>query len=224
MEQKKASTDFIWMAGILLLAGMLFFVRGLAWLVPTVILPLSILLLVSYWWKNRRSQPATATDEGTRELQALIANCDQALTELRSQAERTSQSSNELQIKLKQATNLEAKLRDETAMLVERYAAQAKVITSKLSFYEEMKARIEQLLTNHQWKMKLQEKKQELEGLQADHYEQLEKMESIKQDVAYSTGFFSAIRQLSDDIDNSSSSLDIDQLKKELEQLLPEQH
>lgn len=221
MQDKKVSTELFWIGALVLLSCLLIFSRGLVWLLPTVIIPLALIAIFYYFWTNRKNTKMD-TNEVTNDLKLLVNNCQEELDKLDQKKLIIQNSQRELRQKLQQRNPpLEDSLKKETQGLLEKYIEQGTILAAKEEFYLDMNDRVAALMANHEWKLKLLAKKQELERLQDKHYEDVEKMESIKQDVAYSAGFFSAIKELTEGITESSSTLDIHQLKQELEKLMP---
>ena len=193
----KGPNHLLWIIGLLALIGLLFMSRGLVRFIPTVIAPALFITLVFWIWKNWPEKKPSATQSIIDEINSKIQNCEIQLKDQYQDLEEINDTVQDLQRQLNGAYELNQKSWVETQQLLKAFEEEEKIRLQKIDFFKTLKKNLNTLLYNHQAIQKIQEKRNRLNQLRADHYDDLAEMEALKQGFAYDQGFLESIQQLS---------------------------
>jgi len=103
----------------------------------------------------------------------------------------------DLEFRLKQAVEVKNETKQETLKVIQGFKKELALRETKISFYNTCKRKLTTLLYNYNLSQELEKKKAKLSKLQADNYESVAEMESMKSDMAYDFSFVETITDLS---------------------------
>lgn len=221
MNQQKRNYHVPLILGLIALAIALLFTRVLAFLIPTVLVPVIFIVTLHYAYISWKRENGAPEDEMTQEINELSKKCVSEKQKLRKMINKIIKSKNELERSLSKNKNLQVEddLINQTSKLIADYEMEEKVIRSKLTFYEELEEQITVLKKKVSWKRSLEKKKKDLADLKEGHYDDVEQMEILKQDVAHTSGVMESLNELSRELKDLNTSADIELLRRELEKV-----
>jgi len=222
-KKSETTRHLRWLLLLLVLILMLFLSRGLIWLIPTVIGP-ALLGLFAYWMYQAWSQSETPDSEPTiiAGLQNKIRTCLQHKDEQERELAEINDTISDLQRELKQEERLSPSAWAETQNLLDAFQSEKALRNQKIAFFTQLKERFEKLLDNERINLKLKDKREQLTKMREEHYEDLAKMEALKQSYVFNEDYLHSLNDLHDQLTRTTSVDQLQQLKAEFEKILRE--
>jgi hypothetical protein len=146
--------------------------------------------------------------------------CEEQQVKLAQEQASIQQSLVELKQNLQRATGLPAAVVQKTQNLIKGFEQEKQLRQTKIHFFQQCTDKLKLLLDQHQLLQTLEEKKQELERYQDQHYDDLAKMESLRWEVEQEAVHLETLQDLSTRMQNSTAMDDVLHLQHELDKML----
>lgn len=178
---------------------------------------LTVYLLWNFVRQKRKEIVFRKSTEGI--IDARLRECDEQMQYHIHEIADIEEHIADLEQQLRQSVDLPLRLQDDTEQLIESFRSQLKLRVSKLAFFEMCKAKLEQLLHQHELAKTLEFKKKKLKRLQEDNYDDMAKMEEMRANVEYDTLYLDTIENLSRKLQYSNTYTDVERLRAELDEM-----
>ncbi len=211
---------YLLLFGMLLLIGVRFLAVFRFLLLPLIagLLVLGAVHLIWHYYQKRRTERAfRATTAGI--IQTRLEECDAQIEANKAEIADIQSNITELEQQLAQADALSSTIVTETRQLIGRFRGQLQLRKSKLSFFENCRLRLLQLLQQHQLSEALAVKKEKLRLLQENNYDDLAKMEALRSNLEMDTLYLDTIESLSQRVQLSNTYDDAERLRAELDDM-----
>lgn len=171
--------------------------------------------------KNRKTVPKYK-DALSKKISKSISTCDRQITLNQNEIESIKKDIDELNAHLIPGHEINEQSRIESNRIIDGFEKQLDLRKTKIDFYEICKQKLATILYNHQLTIELKRKQQKLEDLEADQYDAVAQMETIKTELEYDKTYLQSIEELSTRMVGSSSLGDARELNLELVQITKE--
>ncbi len=211
--------------GVFLLAFMLRFMIAFRFVLFAVLIvagvPAGIYFLLKYLRNRKIEKEYRASTEGR--IASRLDECRVLLQENRDEIKDIRSNIKELEAEQKKYDQKMATRNwKDLQELIGGFKAELELRNSKALFFQRCIQKLDQMLDNHRLSKALEEKKNKLQSLQDEHFEELAKLEELKSDVEMDVFYLDTIESLSQRMLASSTVDDALQLKKELEEMTRE--
>lgn len=194
----------------------------LRFLLLIVLAVLFIVVLMYYYrqtLKEKQSEKAfLKTTAG--QISSHLKFCEAQQKKLEEEQNNIQQSLIDLTQQLNRTAGLPQSVEQKTKNLIKGFEKEKKLRQTKIQFFEQCTSKLKTLLEQHQLLQTLEEKKQELERYQDQHYDDLAKMESLRWEVEQEAVKLETLQDLSTRMQNSSVIDDVLHLQQELDKML----
>lgn len=186
-----------------------------------IALALGILLyggyaLWRYLARRRMEQAYRKTEEGM--VAEKISYCEDQIEKQRAELAEIDHSIRELQEQMNRP-DISARNLKESQRLVEAFHSEAELRRQKIGFFELCIGKLRRLLHNRELTRSIEEKREKLERLKENHYEDLATLEELKTELEMSATYLDTIETLSLRVLESTNYDDTAKLKLELEEM-----
>lgn len=180
-----------------------------------------VYFLYRYFQNKRAKQAFQKSPEG--HIQSQIDHFSNLLKENQQEIEDIEASIRDLEHTLQDREELTTQNREQSEELLKGFRAERQLREAKASFYRLGLNKLDRLLHNHRLARQLSAKKDKLEQLREDNYEDLAQLEEMRSRVELDTfHHLGTIEDLSDRLLESSSANDAQHLRRELEEMTRE--
>lgn len=217
-----SNTQLIWIilaaSIILLLFGrmLMFFRFAIFILLALLAISFGGYALWSYVKQRRAAQAFRKTEAGI--ASERIAYCEEQIGKNQRELREINENIKDLEQQIKKLDTSARNLR-ESRRLIEAFRSEASLRRQKISFYELCIGKLRRLVHNHQLTERIAEKREQLELLQENHYEELASLEELKTELEMSADYLDTIETLSLRMLESTDYDDATRLKLELEEM-----
>lgn len=200
----------------------LLLVRILPFLLPALLLGLSVFILgiiglVVYNYLQKNNADSAADNEINARIQACELQKEKIqaeMSDIRNEIQRLEKEINSPDISRKNKLELE-KQRDD-------FKNEYRLRKLKLDFYKTCITKLRKMKHNQRIKREIEERQEKLRLLKENRYEELAEMESLRSDVEMDVFYLNTIDDLSSQMLKSQTSENTLQLQKELEKMTRE--
>ena len=204
---------------LLLMLRVMPFLRFFLLIILVVLLAIVVLYYFNQSWQSKKSEKAyLKTTAG--QISVHLKFCEQQKEKLKQEQEAIQQSLIELTQRLHRNTQLPEGVVQKTKDLIKGFEQEKKLRKSKIQFFQQCTNKLTLLLEQHQLLLTLEEKKQELERYQDQHYDDLATMETLRWEVEQEAVHLETLQDLSTRMQNSTAIDDVLHLQQELDKML----
>jgi len=193
---KQAKFHLFWILGILALAGILFLIRGLYWLLPAVIIPATLITL--FVWATRKLWfgKFSKTNKILSAIKCRFQVCDGQITKLENDLEEIDQTMNDLRDQLKGEFPLSEEAIKETNHLLSAFSEEKEMRLQKIEFFKSIKEQIMEMIYKQEVNERLKDKRKRLSELRAEHLDDLAEMEALRHNIAFDQANITTLQKL----------------------------
>jgi len=221
MENERQSN---WWQVLIILAVVFFFLvmrfPPLRFLFMIILAISGVLFGVYALWRyisQRQEEMAfSRTEEGM--VAARIEYCEEQIEKNKEELSDINRSIGELKHQMNQP-DISARNLQESGRLIKAFHSEAGLRRQKISFFELCIGKLRRLSHNHQLTQSIAEKREKLELLKENHYEDLAALEELKAELEMSATYLETIETLSLRMLESTDYDDAKQLQLELEEM-----
>ncbi|MEL7247578.1 MAG: hypothetical protein AAFO03_04145 [Bacteroidota bacterium] len=154
------------------------------------------------------------------QIKSRIKQCEEQLERLRNEVKKIGDSMKDLERKLRKGTDVPAAMQQKTESVLQGFRQELDLRQSKISFYQQCINKLQKILRQHELLAAVEQKKEELDTLREQHYEEIADMEQLRWDVEREETYLSTIQDLSTRMQQSSGVEEVLHLQKELDKML----
>lgn len=173
-------------------------------------------VLWQYMSKRRAAKAFRQTEEGM--VAERIDYCEEQIERNKQELKEILQNIEELKQEVGRQ-EISLRNRQESERLIKAFTSEADLRRQKISFFELAVGKLRRLLHNHQLTRSIAEKRERLESLKENHYEDLASLEELKTELEMSVIYLDTIETLSLRMLESTDYDDAKRLKVELEEM-----
>lgn len=177
---------------------------------------LGVYALWQYIYRQRAAKAYRATEEGI--VAGRIEYCEEQIERNKQELKEILQNIEELKQEISKP-DISPRNRQESERLIKAFSSEADLRRQKISFFELAIGKLRRLLHNHQLTRSIAEKRERLELLKENHYEDLASLEELKTELEMSATYLDTIETLSLRMLESTDYDDAKRLKVELEEM-----
>ena len=164
-------------------------------LVATSLLICTVFYLVSLYQKSKEKKVFADSVDGT--IYQNIKLCEDQIHRNEKESEEIEQNISEIKDKLNTSVTIhEATIKD-SETLIRGFEKELELREAKLEFYISCREKLQNIQYNKELANELKRKKDKLQQLQEDHYEDLAEMERLRSDMEYDRTYVDTINSLS---------------------------
>jgi len=184
-----------------------------------IVVGIAIYLLVQFINSQKESYEYNHSTEGR--ISERLAYCKEKIQETNIEIQIIRKDIKDLEkTALKAAEeHVSEEKKAEVDKLLTSFRSELELRNAKLSFFRSCIEKLDDLLYNEQLSSKLEQKKEHLEKLKEDHYEDLAGLEELKSDVEMEVLYLDTIEKLSLKMEESLSLDEAKELSLELEEM-----
>lgn len=175
-----------------------------------------VYVLVRHLSKRRAAKAYRATEEGM--VAERIDYCEDQIERNKKELKEILQNIEELKQEISKL-HISPRNRQESERLIKAFSSEADLRRQKIGFFELAIGKLRRLLHNHQLTRTIAEKRERLELLKENHYEDLASLEELKTELEMSGVYLDTIETLSLRMLESTDYDDAKRLKVELEEM-----
>ena len=174
----------------------------------------SVFYLISQYQKSNQKKTFSSSVEGT--IHQNIQLCEQQIIRNEKESIEIEQNISEIKEKLNAPVSIHEATKKDSEQLIKAFERELELREAKLEFYNSCKEKLENIQYNKDLADELNRKKDKLQQLQEDHYEDLAEMERLRSDMEYDRTFVDTINELSLRMKESTNLDSAKALHKEL--------
>lgn len=219
--------DFIRLAfiGVAVLLATFMLIRVLPALRFVLLLVLVVLLVMILLnlWRNYLQERESERNYGASipgQIQERIINCNTQIERLQSEAQKISGSIKELEQQIKKGGDLSSPMQAKTESVLAGFRQELTLRKTKINFYQGCIRKLEKIKQQHELLAALEQKKEELDNLREQHYDEIADMEQLRWEVEKEDTYLETIQDLSTRMQRSNGTEEVLNLQKELEKML----
>lgn len=221
-EENTGPNHRLWIIGLIALTAILFFRRGLSWLIPAVVIPGLIIVVVFWIWKNWYSDDDSKSSGIIADLKEKIGICNHQIKEQKSDLEEIEETMSDLEKQLNGSYELNQNSWKESQNLLAAFREEKKLRLQKIDFYEALKKKLKNLLYNQEIAGKLNSKRSRLKEMREDHLEDLAKMEAMRHDLEFDLGHLQSLQDLSVKMSQTNTLEKVESIRREFDKIIEE--
>ena len=131
------------------------------------------------------------------QIKARLDNCEVQIQRLKEEAKKIRRSMKELEQQLKADGDVPDSMRAKTESVLMGFRQELQLRQTKISFYQQCSEKLEKVLRHHELLAAVEQKKEELESLRQQHYDEIADMEQLRLEVEREDTYLDTIQELS---------------------------
>jgi len=198
MSSKKKNFQVLLLVGLFLIPLLVFsrpFSLIFLFLLILVAAAAGVMHLFDKYKERKVEQEKANTVYGV--IESRLEQCNDQIEKNSKEVKEIRINIRDLEFRLKQAVEVKDETKQETLKVIQGFKKELALRETKISFYNTCKRKLTTLLYNYNLGQELEKKKAKLSKLQADNFESVAEMESMKSDMAYDFSFVETITDLS---------------------------
>ena len=168
--------------------------------------------------KKKRAYAKTTAGQ----IETRLQECAEQIERHESEKAKIEKSIKQLKEQLQKATQLSPMMAQETKTLLKGFEQELQLRTTKIAFFRDCAAKLQALLQQNRMLQDLEAKKQELENLREQHYDDIADMENLRWNVERDAVYLDTLEDLSLRMQRSDDLSDVIHLQNELKQMTHE--
>ena len=177
-----------------------------------------VYLLRGYW--QEREEARTYAESLPGQTKARIEQCEEQIERLRGEVKKISGSMKDLEQQLRKDADVPKPMRQKTESILHGFRQELSLRESKIRFYQQCIKKLRKILSQHELLAAVEQKKEELNTLREQHFDEIADMEQLRWDVEREETYLSTIQDLSTRMQQSSGVEEVLHLQKELDKML----
>lgn len=169
-----------------------------------------------YWQRKRADRAFSKTTEG--QLVAQDQYCDQQVQRLQEEIKKLELEQEEIRVRLANHPT-DQRIRAELSTLAAGFAEELQLRRTKITFYEDCRKKLAEMLQYQRTLQLLREKREKLEQYQAEHYDEIASMEELRYQVEQHQVSLETIGELSLRMGQQTSLSDAEALQQALQEI-----
>ncbi len=170
--------------------------------------------------KKKAEKYRTTTNDGR--MVAYVEECEEQIKQNKSEVDKINKDIAELKATLNTQFEIAPEKKIESEKLIADFENEVKLREAKIEFFKTCKEKLNTLLYNHKLSKTLADKKEELEKLKEQHFEDIAPMEALASDIEHDKMYLESIEDLKFRIESSKSADSALELRSELIQMTRE--
>mgnify|MGYP000067064463 FL=1 len=219
--------DFVRLAfigtAVLLATFMLIRVLPALRFILLIVLVVLLVMILLYIWRNytqERESERTYAASISGQIQERITNCQEQIKRLQEEAQQINTSLKELEQQVRKGGNLSSPMQAKTESVLNGFRQELNLRKTKINFYKQCIEKLEKIKHQHELLAAVEQKKEELDNLRQQHYDEIADMEQLRWEVEKEDTYLETIQDLSTRMQRSTASDEVLNLQKELEKML----
>lgn len=180
----------------------------------------SIYMIIANIRKNKREAAYAETNEGR--VQEYLNECTAQIKQNQEEVTKIKKDISELRTTLNSKFEIAPEKKLETEKLIAAFENEVKLRDAKIEFYKTCSEKLNTLLYNHKLSIQLAEKKEALDRLKEQHFEDIAPMETLASDIEHDKMYLESIEDLKFRIASSKSADSALEIRSELIQMTKE--
>ena len=164
-------------------------------LVAVALFICSVFYLISHFQKEKEKKKFSSSVEGT--ILENILLCESQIFKNEKESDEIEQNISEIRDKLNSSVSIHEASIKESEILIKGFERELDLRLAKLEFYKTCKEKLHNIQYNKDLADDLKLKKDKLQELQEDHFEDLAEMERLRSDMEYDRTYIDTINELS---------------------------
>lgn len=219
--------DFIRLAfiGVAVLLSTFMLIRVLPAFRFVLLLLLVVLLvmILLYLWRNYMAERESERSYAASipgQIQGRISTCQEQIERLEEEAGQIQQSMKELEQQVRKGGKLSDPIHAKTQSVLAGFRQELGLRKTKIDFYRQCIQKLQKIKQQHELLAAVEQKKEELDNLRQQHYDEIADMEQLRWEVEKEDSYLETIQDLSTRMQRSTGEEEILNLQKELEKML----
>lgn len=213
-----------WLAYLAVAVGLLFLVRIFPILLPRILLTLGLLIvmvsLIMIPMLMRRKKRASSLD-GNERIEQQMEDCQNQILKIEDQLKAIDIEISSVWQDLKDP-DVSEKNKVKLKLLLSSFQEEKQLRQQKRQFYFICLSKLEKMQLNQRVKEDIQQKKEKLNELKENHFEELADMENVRSDIEMDVFYLDTIDDLSSQVQKMDDQKGYLNLQKELEKITKE--
>ncbi len=189
-------------------------------LIALVLLLVYILVYLLRSYRKDREEARAYAASLPGQIKGRIEQCTEQMDRLHGEIKKIGDSTKELERKLRKESDIPAPMRQKTESILQGFRQEIELRQSKIRFYQQCIGKLNKILHQHELLAAVEEKKEELDTLREQHYDEIADMEQLRWEVEREETYLSTIQDLSTRIQQSSGVDEVLHLQRELDKML----
>ncbi len=170
--------------------------------------------------KRKAEKYRTSTNDGR--MIAYVEECEEQIKQNQKEVDKINKDIKELKATLNTQFQIAPERKLESEMLIADFENEVKLRAAKIEFFKTCKEKLNTLLYNQKLSKTLAAKKEELEKLKEQHFDDIAPMEALASDIEHDKMYLESIEDLKFRIESSKSADSALELRSELIQMTKE--